>query len=145
MRGSVVSDGREATVSLKVIGAGSDRDSSNIQVAIDTGFTGHLKLPPETVRSLSLPERGFVEVELADGGMATLGVYEARVLWHWRPLRVPVYEADGAPLIECPCCVAAHSPSSDSPWCGHDRRGIPRFRNINEPGSTASSISEARS
>ena len=99
MRGSVVSDGREATVSLKVIGAGSDRDSSNIQVAIDTGFTGHLKLPPETVRSLSLPERGFVEVELADGGLATLGVYEARVLWHWRPLRVPVYEADGAPLI----------------------------------------------
>jgi clan AA aspartic protease len=99
MRGSVVSDGREATVSLKVIGAGSDRDSSNIQVAIDTGFTGHLKLPPETVRSLSLPERGFVEVELADGGMVTLGVYEARVLWHWRPLRVPVYEADGAPLI----------------------------------------------
>ncbi|HET6660070.1 MAG TPA: hypothetical protein VFH16_09155 [Rubrobacter sp.] len=99
MRGSLVSDGREATVSLKVIGAGSDRDSSNIQVAIDTGFTGHLKLPPETVRSLSLPERGFVEVELADGGMATLGVYEARVLWHWRPLRVPVYEADGAPLI----------------------------------------------
>lgn len=99
MRGSVISDGREATVSLKVIGAGSDRDSSNIQVAIDTGFTGHLKLPPETVRSLSLPERGFVEVELADGGMATLGVYEARVLWHWRPLRVPVYEADGAPLI----------------------------------------------
>ena len=99
MRGSVVADGREATVSLKVIGAGSDRDSSNIQVAIDTGFTGHLKLPPETVRSLSLPERGFVEVELADGGMATLGVYEARVLWHWRPLRVPVYEADGAPLI----------------------------------------------
>jgi clan AA aspartic protease len=99
MRGSVVSDGREATVSLKVIGAGSGHDSSNIQVAIDTGFTGHLKLPPETVRSLSLPERGFVEVELADGGTATLGVYEARVLWHWRPLRVPVYEADGAPLI----------------------------------------------
>ena len=99
MRGSVISDGREATVSLKVIGAGSDRDSSNIQVAIDTGFTGHLTLPPETVRSLSLPERGFVEVELADGGMATLGVYEARVLWHWRPLRVPVYEADGGPLI----------------------------------------------
>jgi clan AA aspartic protease len=99
MRGSVISDGREATVSLKVIGAGSGHDSSNIQVAIDTGFTGHLKLPPETVRSLSLLERGFVEVELADGGTATLGVYEARVLWHWRPLRVPVYEADGAPLI----------------------------------------------
>ena len=98
MRGSI-SDGREATVSLKVIGAGSDRDSSNIQVAIDTGFTGHLKLPPEECVHCHFLERGFVEVELADGGMATLGVYEARVLWHWRPLRVPVYEADGAPLI----------------------------------------------
>ena len=99
MRGSVVSDGREANVSLKVIGAGPDHASVNVQVAIDTGFTGHLTLPPNTVRSLSLPERGFVEVELADGGMRTLGVYEARVLWHWRPLRVPVYEADGGPLI----------------------------------------------
>jgi len=99
MRGSIVSEGREAMVSLKVIASGSDHDSSNIQVAIDTGFTAHLTLPPETVRSLSLPERGFVEVELADGGMATLGVYEARVLWHWRPLRVPAYETDGAPLI----------------------------------------------
>jgi clan AA aspartic protease len=99
MRGSVVSDGREANVSLKVIGAGPDHASVNVQVAIDTGFTGHLTLPPNTVRSLSLPERGFVEVELADGGMTTLGVYEARVLWHWRPLRVPVYEADGGPLI----------------------------------------------
>jgi clan AA aspartic protease len=99
MRGSVVSDGREAIVSLKVIGAGSDRDSSNIEAAIDTGFTGHLTLPPETVRSLSLPERGFVEVELADGGMTSLSVYEARVLWHWRPVRVPVYEAEGRPLI----------------------------------------------
>ena len=99
MRGSVVSDGREATGSLEVMGTGSERDGTNIQVVIDTGFTGHLTLPPETVRSLSLPERGFVEVELADGRMATLGVYEARVLWHGRPRRVPVYEADGGPLL----------------------------------------------
>ncbi len=99
MRGSVVSDGREAVVSLKVMGTDPARDTTNIQVVIDTGFTGHLILPPETVRSLSLPERGFIEVELADGGMTTLGAYEAHVLWHGRPRRVPVYEADGGPLI----------------------------------------------
>jgi clan AA aspartic protease len=81
------------------MGTDSERDGTNIQVVIDTGFTGHLTLPPETVRSLSLPERGFVEVELADGRMATLGVYEARVLWPGRPRRVPVYEADGGPLL----------------------------------------------
>jgi clan AA aspartic protease len=81
------------------MGTGSERDGTNIQVVIDTGFTGHLTLPPETVRSLSLPDRGVVEVELADGGMATLGVYEARVLWHGRPRRVPVYEADGGSLL----------------------------------------------
>src|SRR5215204_3673302 len=99
MRGSIVSEGREAMVSLKVIASGSDHDSSNIQVAIHTSATSHPTIPPENVRTLSLPERGIVEVELADGGMATLGVYEARVLWHWRPLRVPAYETDGAPLI----------------------------------------------
>ena len=99
MRGSVVFDGSEAVVSLEVSGTGSSRDTTNIQVVIDTGFTGHLTLPPETVRSLSLPERGFVEVELADGEMATLGAYEAQVLWHERPRRVPVYEADGGPLV----------------------------------------------
>jgi clan AA aspartic protease len=97
--GSVVSDGREASVSIEIMGTGSDRDTTNFRAIIDTGFTGHLTLPPETVRSLSLPERGFVEVELADGGMATLRAYETRVLWHGRPRRVPVYEADGGPLI----------------------------------------------
>ncbi len=30
-----------------------------------TGFTGRLTLPPATVRALSLPERGFVEVDSA--------------------------------------------------------------------------------
>jgi clan AA aspartic protease len=99
VRGSVVFDGSEAVVSLEVSGTGSSRDTTNIQVVIDTGFTGHLTLPPETVRSLSLPERGFVEVELSDGEMATLGAYEAHVLWHGRPRRVPVYEADGGPLV----------------------------------------------
>jgi clan AA aspartic protease len=99
VRGGVVSDGREATVSLEVMSTVSDRDSINIQVVIDTGFTGHLTLPPDTVRNLSLPERGFVDVLLADGEMTSLNVYEARVPWHVRARRVPVYEADGGPLI----------------------------------------------
>jgi len=63
VRGSVFSDGHEAMVSLEVKGTSSERDGTNILVVIDTGFTGHLILPAGAVRSLSLPERGFVEVE----------------------------------------------------------------------------------
>ena len=98
MRGRVVADGHEAVIGLQVSG----RDSgliADVEAVIDTGFTGHLTLPPDVVRSLSLPERGFVDVELADGTTATLGVYEALVLWHDRPRRVPVYGADGDALL----------------------------------------------
>lgn len=34
---------------------------------VDTGFTGHVTLPAGMVRSLTLPRRGFVEVDLAEG------------------------------------------------------------------------------
>lgn len=66
---------------------------------VDTGFTGHLTLPPGIIRSLALPRRGFVEVELADGNTAALGVYDARVFWHGLSRPVPVYETDGGPLV----------------------------------------------
>ena len=86
-------------MSLQVSGRESGGDGVEVAVVIDTSFTGHLTLPPGAVRSLSLGERGFVDVELADGGTATLGAYEAFVLWHGRPRRVPVYQADGDPLL----------------------------------------------
>lgn len=98
MRGRVVSDGREAVIAITVPG-GFTNGVVEVEAVIDTGFTGHLTLPPEVVRSLSLLRQGFVEVELADGGNATLEVFEARILWHGRPRRVPVYEAGGSPLV----------------------------------------------
>lgn len=56
--------------------------SGDREAVVDTGFTDHLTLPPGIIRSLTLPWRGFVEVELADGNTAALGVYDARVFWH---------------------------------------------------------------
>ena len=53
MRGRVVADGHEAVIGLQVSG----RDSGltvDVVAVIDTGFTGHLTLPPDVVRSLSL-------------------------------------------------------------------------------------------
>ncbi len=82
---------------LTVLGPAGRR--VEVEAVIDTGFTGHLTLPSEVVRSLALPRRGFAEVELADGGTAALGVYEARVLWRGRPRPVPVYEAEAGALV----------------------------------------------
>jgi clan AA aspartic protease len=71
----------------------------SVEAVVDTGFTGHLTLPSEVVLSLDLLERGFVEVELADGGYTGLDVYEARVLWGDQQLPIPVYETEGEPLV----------------------------------------------
>ena len=108
MRGCVVSGGGEAVVALRVhgpagrhAGEGNSSEAVEVEAGIDTGFTGHLTLPRAMVRSLALPRRGFVDVELDDGRMTALDVYEARVLWHGRPRPIPVYETGetGGPLV----------------------------------------------
>ena len=46
-----------------------------------------------------MPREGDIEVELANGEIDELGVYEARVRWHGREVLIPVYEADGGALV----------------------------------------------
>lgn len=102
MRGHVVSGGHEAVVTLRVLGPPAEGSpGETVEAVIDTGFTGHLTLPRDMVRSLALSGLGFVEVELADSSSAALNVYEARVLWYGRLRPVPVYETGeaGGPLI----------------------------------------------
>lgn len=82
---------------LTVLGSGDAR--VEVEAVIDTGFTGYLTLPADVVRALALSGSGFVEVELADGGTAALDVYDAHVLWRGRERPVPVYEAEGGPLV----------------------------------------------
>jgi predicted aspartyl protease len=96
VRGRVVSGGREAVIPLTIMGASGD--SHEIEAVMDTGFTGHLTLPPESIRSLSLVAQGFVEANLADGSTTTLDVYEANVLRHGEYIRAPVYETEGGSL-----------------------------------------------
>lgn len=79
MRGRVVSGGREAVIAITLLG-GSANGAVEVEAVIDTGFTGHLTLPPAVIRSLALPKRGFVEVELADGGAASRSMKPEAVL-----------------------------------------------------------------
>lgn len=100
IRGRVVSGGREAVVTLTVSPEDEDRSEPvEVEAVVDTGFTGHLTLPAGLVEELDLPQEGFIEVELADGDSADLGVFEGRVLWHGRRLTVPVYAAGETPLV----------------------------------------------
>lgn len=98
MRGRVVSGGREAVLNIEVYPEDGDQPIE-VEAVIDTGFTGHLTLPAGTVEDLELPREGNVEVELANGEIEEMGVYEARVLWHGRDVAVAVYETDGGPLL----------------------------------------------
>ena len=100
LRGRVVPGGREAVLTLTIRSEdGDSEDLVDVEAVIDTGFSGHLTLPASFVGDLNLPREGDIEVELANGQIDELGVYEARVRWHSREVPVPVYEADGEPLV----------------------------------------------
>lgn len=98
MRGAVTVDGREAVLAVEVLSP-SGAPPLPVEAVVDTGFTGHLTLPPATVEALGLPIVGSAESVLADGSLVMEDVCLARVLWHGeeRPARVLV--ADATPLL----------------------------------------------
>jgi clan AA aspartic protease len=98
MRGTVTADGREAVLGVEVLST-NGASSLRIEAVVDTGFTGHLTLPPATVEALGLPIIGSAESILADGSLVMEDVCLARVPWQGgeRPVRVLV--ADAVPLL----------------------------------------------
>ena len=64
MRGRV-SGNQQAWITVDIMdGAGRPR---SMEVVLDTGFTGYLTLPPESIRQLELPSVGQRTFELANG------------------------------------------------------------------------------
>ncbi len=93
-----VSDRIEATLEIDV--AASPRHSSRrVQLAIDTGFNGHLTLPHEAIESLQLPLAGLREGLLADGNSILLDTFFATVIWHGRARDIVVSQANARPLL----------------------------------------------
>jgi len=98
MRGAVGSDGREARLGVEVLSpAGSP--PLLVEAVVDTGFTGHLTLPPAAVEALVMPIVGSAESVLADGSVVLEDVCAARVIWHGRERPVRVLVADATPLL----------------------------------------------
>jgi clan AA aspartic protease len=91
------SDGLEILVTLTVI----DRHGGphELPAILDTGFTGHLTLPPEIIEALALPEDSSSTVTLGDGSERSLQKYAATILWEQQERPVTAYRAEGLPLI----------------------------------------------
>ena len=92
-----VSPDEQALITVDVH-SGIDRRES-VDAVIDTGFTGHLTLPADTIGRLGLSPAGRNEFELANGELFEFPVYDGSVIWHGHTLDVHVMESECAPLL----------------------------------------------
>ena len=88
-------DANEAVVRFPAIGARGQR--REIDAVVDTGFTGFLTLPPETVSELEFA--GYRRMMLADGSIVHLETYNAIVEWDGTRRYVRVSLTDNAPTV----------------------------------------------
>lgn len=91
-------DGREARLGVEVL-APAGAPSLRVEAVVDTGFTGHVTLPPATVEALGPPIIGSAESVLADGSVVLEDVCAARVIWHGEERPVRALVADATPLL----------------------------------------------
>ena len=92
-----VNDAYEAVISLIV--QGPSGQSREVEVVIDTGFTGFLLLPSMFATELGLPFLTYESALLADGSLVRFSVHDARALWDGQARRVYAHVSDTAPLI----------------------------------------------
>ena len=71
----------------------------SIEFVLDTGFTGYLTLPIESIQQLGLPSVGHRTFELANGELFDFQVYIGSASWHGRPTDVLVLRSDSVPLL----------------------------------------------
>jgi clan AA aspartic protease len=88
---------RHATVTLTFFLPNGS--SIPIEFVIDTGFTGHLCLPPEAVSLMCLPFLHDLPANLADNSEVLLAIHSATVLWDGEEREIRVIATGRRPLI----------------------------------------------
>lgn len=97
MIAGLVTGDRQAVIHLTVRGpAGQEQE---IEAIIDTGFDGWISLPSSVIVPLGLVWRQRGRALLADGRESVFDIYEATVVWDGEARRIPVDEAETAPLV----------------------------------------------
>lgn len=97
MTGGWISDNRELVMPLRVLDA--NEHVHRIEANDDTGFNGHLTLPPDLLRLLDLVAAKPLDLRMANDATETFPTFRGSVLWRtqWRAVRI--IEAEGTPLI----------------------------------------------
>ena len=93
----VVNPHREATIRLPVRSAGGQEQE--IEVILDTGFSGSRTLPPSVITTLGLPFRSRGRAVLADGSETEFDIHAATIVWDAVPRNILVEAADTDPLV----------------------------------------------
>jgi clan AA aspartic protease len=86
----------EATLSIAL------RNNETIQMVdavIDTGFSGFLTLPSETIVTLGFSWEGRDVATLGDGTFCTFEVYIGLVIWDGQYREIYINESETVPLI----------------------------------------------
>ena len=78
--------------------AGVDRAFLNREATVDTGFTGGLALPEDTIEALGLTLYGRRPASHVNG-VGMFEIYGALVSWHGEHRPVLVYKTRGEPLV----------------------------------------------
>ena len=93
----IVTDTREAVISITVRGAGGEQQT--LPAVIDTGFDGWLSLPTTIITTLQLRWSHRGRAQLADGSTTIFDIFQGIVSWDKAMRRIPIDEAETAPLI----------------------------------------------
>ena len=92
-----VDGNQQALVTIDIVdGEGSIQ---SIEAILDTGFTGYLTLPTDSIQRLGIPSVGQRTFELANGELFEFEAFLAAVTWHGRLRDVLVLKSDSAPLL----------------------------------------------
>lgn len=88
---------REAIIHVAV--HGKQDQVRDVDAVIDTGYTGFLILPPQTVEELELTYLGRMQCTLANGAKEDFEVYSATVTWDGQERLIEVDVTNADPLV----------------------------------------------
>lgn len=97
MMTGIVTAHREAILNITLQDVNGQEHS--YPTVVDTGYTGTLTLPPDTITALGLRWHRAGRAILADGSESKFNVYKGVVLWDGQPVTIRIDEMDADPLV----------------------------------------------